>query len=145
MCIIVHPPAPSNMLRKVPAGGAVVCREALPGGTEVSAAPYAMNHLAKFWRDPLSFVPERWLGDERYKDDARETLQPFSSGPQNCLGMNLAWHEARVILASVLLNFDLALVDKDADWTEQRGLVVWDKNPLWVDVSSRQDERQAAV
>jgi cytochrome P450 len=36
--------------------------------------------------DPLSFVPERWTGDERFKNDERAALQPFSVGSRDCLG-----------------------------------------------------------
>lgn len=133
----MHPPAPSNMLRQVPPEGGIVCGKALPGGTEISAAPYAMDHLSKYWKDPWTFAPERWLGDERYKDDVRDALQPFSVGSQNCLGLNLAWHEARLILASVFFNFELELVDKDFDWKNQRGLVVWDKSSLMVRLRKR--------
>jgi cytochrome P450 len=38
------------------------------------------------FKDPLKFVPERWTGDERYADDERGALQPFSVGPRDCLG-----------------------------------------------------------
>jgi cytochrome P450 len=40
----------------------------------------------KLFKDPFAFVPERWLGDERYADDARAAVQPFSAGPRDCLG-----------------------------------------------------------
>jgi hypothetical protein len=32
------------------------------------------------------FVPERWLGDETYKNDNRGVVRPFSYGPRNCIG-----------------------------------------------------------
>jgi hypothetical protein len=59
----------------------------------------AMFTSEKHFRDPYSFVPERWLGDERYKTDNRSTLQPFSYGPRNCIGKRLvflrdAWEKA---------------------------------------------------
>lgn len=38
------------------------------------------------FKDPLEFVPERWLGDERYADDQRAAMQPFSVGPRDCVG-----------------------------------------------------------
>jgi cytochrome P450 len=45
-----------------------------------------MYHSERNFKDPELFVPERWLGEERYKDDKRSTLNPFSFGPRNCLG-----------------------------------------------------------
>lgn len=38
------------------------------------------------FKDPDSFVPERWLPDGGYDSDRKEVLQPFSFGPRNCLG-----------------------------------------------------------
>jgi cytochrome P450 len=38
------------------------------------------------FKDPQSFAPERWTGDERYANDQHSALQPFSFGPRDCLG-----------------------------------------------------------
>jgi cytochrome P450 len=73
------------------------------------------------------------MGDEKYKDDNRASLNPFSFGPRNCLGKNLAYAEMRLILAKVLFNFDLELVDKDGDWMEgQKVFTLWEKPSLMV-------------
>jgi cytochrome P450 len=45
-----------------------------------------MYYSPTIFRDPKSFVPERWMGDERYADDERSAFQPFSVGPRDCLG-----------------------------------------------------------
>lgn len=37
-------------------------------------------------------------------------MQPFSFGPRNCLGKNLARAEMRLIMAKLLWRFDLELV-----------------------------------
>lgn len=46
----------------------------------------AAYHSEENFRDPDEFVPERFLGDERYKNDRFDVLQPFSYGPRNCIG-----------------------------------------------------------
>jgi cytochrome P450 len=38
------------------------------------------------FKDPQSFIPERWTGDVRYVNDHHSALQPFSVGPRDCLG-----------------------------------------------------------
>jgi cytochrome P450 len=41
-------------------------------------------------------------------------------------------HEMRLILASVLLHFELELVDETEDWMAQETYVVWAKIPLHI-------------
>jgi hypothetical protein len=80
-------------------------------------------------RNPEKFAPERWLGDPDYKDDRRDAHQPFSVGTRNCLGMNMAWHEMRLLLGKLLYNFDIES-DVGPDWLEQKVFVIWDRKPL---------------
>lgn len=82
-----------------------------------------------FLRNPDIFVPERWLGDPEYKDDNRSAHQPFSVGTRNCLGMNLAWHEMRLMLAKLVYEFDIGS-DAGSDWVDQNVYIVWDRKPL---------------
>ena len=81
-----YPPAATGLARVVPAGGDRVSGYYVPGGASVYVSMHAMGHSKRNWRDPDAFVPERWLGDERYTDDKRASHQPFSFGPRNCIG-----------------------------------------------------------
>jgi cytochrome P450 len=56
--------------------------------TTVTVAQYAAYHSSYNFKDPDSFVPERWLpeGQEEYGSDQKKVFQPFSYGPRNCLG-----------------------------------------------------------
>lgn len=47
---------------------------------------WAVYHNPKYISEPESFVPERWLGDPKYKSDRLDSIQPFSLGPRNCIG-----------------------------------------------------------
>lgn len=78
---------------------------------------------------PDRFAPGRWLGDPDYADDKRNAHQPFSAGPRNCIGMNLAWHEMRLILAKFLYHFDLES-EVGPSWLDQNVFVIWDRKPL---------------
>jgi cytochrome P450 len=42
----------------------------------------------------------------------------------------MAMHEMRLILAHVLVRFDLVLCDPSDDWLDQRAFVLWEKKPL---------------
>ncbi|KAI0012831.1 cytochrome P450 monooxygenase-like protein [Xylariaceae sp. FL0662B] len=71
-----------------------------------------------------------WMGDTRFRADKPYALQPFYFGLRNCLGMGLAWHEMRLLLAKVLYNFDLELCAESRDWSDQKVYVLWQKKPL---------------
>lgn len=57
-----------------------------PRQTTVGIYHWVMFRNPNHFRDVEEFIPERWLGDERYKDDNRNVVQPFSYGPRNCIG-----------------------------------------------------------
>lgn len=88
-----------------------------------------------FYR-PEQFIPERWLPEAKNNPsspffwDRRDVLQPFSAGPRNCIGRNLAFAEMRLILARVLWNFDLELCNESANWSEQKIYTLWEKPAL---------------
>jgi cytochrome P450 len=82
----MYPPLPGGLPRIVPSGGAVIGGSFVPAQTIVSVWQWAINHDPKYWTDPLNFRPERFLGDVRYASDRFDAMQPFSTGPRNCLG-----------------------------------------------------------
>jgi cytochrome P450 len=81
-----YPPVPTGFPRIVPPGGDHISGRFIPGGTAVYVSQHAANHSSRNFKNPDAYVPERWLGDEEYKDDNRESFNPFSFGPRNCLG-----------------------------------------------------------
>ncbi|PVI05781.1 cytochrome P450 [Periconia macrospinosa] len=127
-----YPPVPNGLPRETPKGGNVICGEWVPEKTAVFVSPKAAFSSEKNFKDAKSFVPERWLPNTGYENDKREVFQPFSFGPRNCLGKNLAYHEMRIILATVLWHFDLELCPESNAWMEQETYVFWEKPPLWI-------------
>ena len=85
---------------------------------------------------PDEFLPERWLkdGPEEFANDNKAAFNPFSFGPRNCLGRNLAYHEARLLLTKTLWNFDIELVDPQSRWNDQKIFFLWDKPALMVNL-----------
>jgi cytochrome P450 len=82
----MYPPVPSELPRVVPAGGATICGEWIPGGTSLGVHHLSTYRNEQLFRKPYEFHPERWLGDPEFKDDQLDALEPFSVGPRNCLG-----------------------------------------------------------
>ncbi|KAK4935608.1 hypothetical protein LTR10_023369 [Elasticomyces elasticus] len=137
----LYPPVPLGPPRVVPQTSAVVCGKVLPPGTSCYVSNYAAYHSERNFTDASKFVPERWLNDSRYADDNKSVLQPFSFGPRNCLGKNLAYHEMRMILGNFLWNFDLQICEESQNWMKQKVYVVWEKPPLIVRVKDVRPDR----
>lgn len=65
-------------------------------------------------------------------------MQPFSTGPRNCLGQHLAWAELRLILTKLVWNFDMSLVpDQRLRWEDLRTFLLVEKKPVVVKMSLR--------
>ncbi|PSR83723.1 benzoate 4-monooxygenase cytochrome P450 [Coniella lustricola] len=120
----VFPAAAAGFGRVVPRGGEFISRTFVPKGTVVSVSQYAAYRSEENFTNPEAFAPERWLvllGDPAYAGDKRAAHQPFNYGPRSCLGRNLAYAEARLILAKVFWTFDMEFED-DSDartWLER--------------------------
>ncbi|EKG16038.1 Cytochrome P450 [Macrophomina phaseolina MS6] len=132
----MYPPVPSGFPRRVPAGGSMISGYYAPGNTAVYVAQYPAYRSKRNFTEPNSFIPERWLGeDARFDSDNFDVFMPFSNGPRNCIGKNLAYAEMHVILATVVFNFDLELVDLSSDWMDQKCFNLWDKPALGVRIT----------
>ena len=51
---------------------------------------------------------------------------------------SLAYVEMKLILARIVYNFDLELVDEKDDWFDQKTFILWDKKPLMVRVKEKE-------
>ncbi|KAF9898603.1 hypothetical protein BX616_003827 [Lobosporangium transversale] len=57
------------------------------------------------------YIPERWIpGESPFPPVQDFTYYPFSAGSRNCVGKNLALMELRLILAALILTYDIELV-----------------------------------
>ncbi|KAE9583259.1 Cytochrome P450 monooxygenase [Colletotrichum fructicola] len=132
------PPGPGTFPRVVPGGGRTVCGEFVAGGYSVGVHHLSVNRSPVNFREHDGFHPERWLGDERFESDKKSAAQPFSFGPRNCIGKNLAYAEIRVILARVVWNFDMKLHPDSAGWLgRQKMFTTWHKTEMKVHLSAR--------
>ncbi|KAH8651354.1 putative cytochrome P450 [Xylariales sp. PMI_506] len=134
-----YPPVPFGMPRQVPKGGGTILGQFVPEDTVVAIWHWASYHSAKHFTKPFEYHPERFLGDPEFANDSFDMLQPFSQGPRNCIGRHLAYAEMRLVLARMLFNFDISLVDDEVNkkWIHHKSYVLWDKPPLYVHLTPR--------
>lgn len=61
--------------RQVSSGGCTVDGYFIPEGSIIGIHNHAVGRSENYFKDAKKFVPERWLGDEKYANDARELFQ----------------------------------------------------------------------
>lgn len=137
-CHRMYPGTLTGLPRSSTAVGDTAGIYMIPKHTGVICNQYAAYRSSRNFKDPNTFTPERWLGDDRYESDQRQILQPFAMGPRNCIGKNLANAEIGLILTHLLLAFDFEVCKStDTAWTDQKAWFGWDKKPLVVRVIVR--------
>ncbi|KAL0948343.1 hypothetical protein HGRIS_010929 [Hohenbuehelia grisea] len=118
------PPVPTNGSRRVPArsGGKVIAGRFVPENTEVYVPAYSLHRDPRYFSPcPERFWPDRWLAKELKDGFNPNAFIPFSFGPANCAGKNLARTEM-MMLASVLMHtFHMRFADgfNPAGWEGQ--------------------------
>jgi len=88
----------------------------VPSGVVLTLSPWAVHRDGRWWDDPETYRPERWLreveeggvahGDDRPGPAIGERPEyayfPFGGGPRHCIGMRFARQELRLAVATLL-------------------------------------------
>ncbi|TLD11271.1 hypothetical protein PgNI_05363 [Pyricularia grisea] len=141
----IHPPVPETPPRTSP--GAVVGGEYIPKGTIIGVYQLATYHNPENFLEADKFRPQRFLSpshplyEPQFAKDNTAVFKPFSYGPRDCIGKNLAYTEMRLILSRILLRFDIVNLEPvSKDWFQrQRAFVVWEKGPMVLRLKERTD------
>lgn len=82
----VYPPVPLGLPRLTPPEGSTIVGNFVPPNTVLVIPQHSMYTHEDNFKKPFEYIPERWLGDSRFEDDARHAVQPFSVGSRDCVG-----------------------------------------------------------
>jgi cytochrome P450 len=82
----------------------------IPAGTPVSMCQRDLHYSPDIYKNPESFVPERWLNPATRRG-LDKYFVPFSKGSRSCVGMNLALAVLHMTIANIFLRFDLELYE----------------------------------
>jgi cytochrome P450 len=82
----------------------------IPAGSEVWMVNYMLQRDPRYWSDPESFKPERWLA--KSEPHHKYAFIPFGGGQRVCIGEPLMKTEAKTILAMVVPYLRLKLEGK---------------------------------
>ena len=139
----IYPPLPAGTPRIVSNGAVELNGYFIPEGTRVAFYHAPTYRDEQSFHRPDGFRPERWLGDPEFKHDRLDACEPFSVGPRNCIGkirlpflpakqmtdygittrtQSFAWHEMRLLLATILIHFDITLLPESKSWRHQDGI-----------------------
>ena len=127
----------------------------IPEGTNAFIHTYSLQRDPRYFSPfPDSFLPERWLSDNerlalepKIFNSQQEYIHnttafiPFSMGPANCAGKNLAWMEMRMAVSMIISRFDLKLdpsYDPEKWFEDIRDYFVMVKGPLPTILTPRQ-------
>lgn len=92
----------------------------LEPGTVVLPSIYLTHQREDLYPEPKEFQPERFL---KRQFSPYEFL-PFGGGVRRCLGEVLALFEMKLVLATVLSHYHLALVDQRPERPQRRGFTL---------------------
>ncbi|AEH36391.1 cytochrome P450 [Halopiger xanaduensis] len=102
----LYPPVPSiprETTEPLTLGG-----YSIPEGATVAPMQWTIHRDERFWDEPLTFDPDRFLGDEAERPDL--AYFPFGAGPRRCIGQQFALVEGTLILATLARRYHPVLV-----------------------------------
>ncbi|MGD1701921.1 cytochrome P450 [Dapis sp. BLCC M229] len=91
-----------------------------PEGTALSPCVYLTHHRKDLYPEPKKFKPERFL-ERQYS--AYEFL-PFGGSNRRCIGAAFAMFEMKLVLATILRHYNLALAQKQPVKAVRRGVTL---------------------
>lgn len=141
------PPLPTGGLREVPhgSGGKVIGGFFIPEGTQVHVPPHSVHrNSSHFSPSPDEFLPARWLlsksSDLKLLSHNTDAFIPFSFGPENCIGKNLARKEMMMTISLLMQKLDFRFAD-GFDWEawprKLKDYFVYSREPLMVMATPR--------
>lgn len=78
--------------------------------SELQICILALHRNAKYWSEPDTFKPERFLG-ETPEPSAKQAYMPFGAGPRRCIGNIFALLEMQIAIAKILMRYRLQVKD----------------------------------
>ncbi|MFN6471617.1 MAG: cytochrome P450 [Nostoc sp. SerVER01] len=115
----IHPPFISSFPRVVQEPIELL-GHCLEPGTVTLASIYLIHQREDLYPQPQEFQPQRFLE----RQFSPYEFLPFGGGVRRCIGEALAMFQMKLVLATVLSHYQLALVDCQRERPQRRGFTV---------------------
>ncbi|QIR39778.1 cytochrome P450 [Tolypothrix sp. PCC 7910] len=92
----------------------------LPIGTVVAGCIYLTHRRQDLYPQPSEFKPERFLE----RQFSHYEFLPFGGGARRCIGEALAMFEMKLVIATILSQYQLALADHKPEQLQRRGVAL---------------------
>jgi len=92
----------------------------LEPGTNIVGSMYLIHHREDLYPEPKQFKPERFLE----RQFSPYEFIPFGGGARRCIGDALAQFEMKLVLATILSRYQLALADNQPETPQRRGVTL---------------------
>ncbi|MEO0936025.1 MAG: cytochrome P450, partial [Cyanobacteria bacterium J06641_2] len=92
----------------------------LPQGTWIIPSIYLAHYREEVYPEPKQFKPERFLE----RQFSPYEFFPFGGGNRRCIGLAFAMYEMKLILATILSQYEVSRIDKRPLKPVRRGLTL---------------------
>jgi cytochrome P450 family 4 subfamily V/cytochrome P450 family 31 subfamily A len=88
----------------------------VPAGTRFRMNIALVHRHPKYWDEPESFNPDRWINVSKAEQERRRfAYMPFGAGARDCIGKNLATMEIRLVICALARAFYIELAPSQRD------------------------------
>ena len=110
-------------------------------GTILIPCIYLTHHRQDLYPDPKLFLPERFLE----RQFAPHEFLPFGGGNRRCIGMAFAQFEMKLVLATVLSHWQLALANSNPVQPVRRGALLGPTDGVQMVVTGMRSQNQRSL
>jgi cytochrome P450 family 110 len=134
----IYPIVPTSFFR-IPRSPTEIKGYRFEAGTLLTPSIYLVHHREDLYPHAKQFKPERFL-ERQYSPSE---YFPFGGGNRRCLGYALAQLEMKLVLATILSRYQLALADNKPVRPQRRGLTIAPSSDIPIVMRQKRDRIDA--